>query len=172
MPTDWPFALTYAVFFLGALARGNATYWLGRGARSGGEHTRAARALAHPLVARAETLVARFGAAAVALSFLTVGVQTAVNLAAGVLRMPVVRYEVGAVVGALAWAGIYSTIGFALFQAWVGGSPIVWAVVALLAVAVVLASTRLARARLERTAPFSQAGGPTPTGEAGGGDLD
>ena len=61
-----------------------------------------------------------------ALSFLTVGVQTALNFAAGVLRMPLWRYEVGVVIGALMWAGIYSTIGFAVFEAWVSQSPWLW----------------------------------------------
>jgi len=152
---EWPFAFTYAFFFLGALVRANATYWLGRGARRGGEHTGVRRRLDGPLVARAETVVARFGAPAVALSFLTVGVQTAVNLAAGVLRMPLWAYQAGAVVGALAWAGIYSTIGFAVFEAWVGGSPWWWILVAVAGIAVIVFATRWTRMRLIRTPPYA-----------------
>mgnify|MGYP000851806797 FL=1 len=45
-----PFPLVYAVFFLGAMIRANATYWLGRGARKGGETTRAARRLHSPAI--------------------------------------------------------------------------------------------------------------------------
>ncbi len=156
MPTDWPFALTYAFFFAGALVRANATYWIGRAARSGGEHTRARRRLDSPLVQRAESVVARVGAPAVALSFLTVGVQTAINFAAGVLRMPLWRYEIAVVIGALAWAAIYSTIGFAVVAAWVSGAPWVWVAVGLAALAVIVVSTRLSRRRLAHTQPYPQ----------------
>jgi membrane protein DedA with SNARE-associated domain len=151
---QWPFALTYGVFVAGAFIRANATYWLGRTARTGGEHTRAAARLNNnPLVRRAETVVARYGAVAVALSFLTVGVQSAVNLAAGVLRMPLRRYEAGVAVGALAWAGIYTTIGFAVLQVWFGSTPWWgWGVV-LGGVLLVVLLTRLARRRLAGVTP-------------------
>ena len=145
---EWPFLLTLALFFVGVLARANATYWLGRGARRGGERTRAARHLDRAAVRRAESLVARMGAAAVALSFLTVGVQTAVNFAAGALRMPVARYEVAAAVGSLAWAGIYTTIGFAVIEAWLGRAGAIWWLAATLAVVLVVVVTRAARRRL------------------------
>lgn len=145
---EWPFLLTFALFFLGAMTRANATYWLGRGARRGGEHTRAARHLDRAAVRRAETLVARMGAPAVALSFLTVGVQTVVNFAAGALRMPVPRYEVAVAVGSLAWAGIYTTIGFAVLEAWLGQAGAMWWAAAGVAVVLVVVATRLARRRL------------------------
>ncbi|HEX2705363.1 MAG TPA: VTT domain-containing protein [Candidatus Lustribacter sp.] len=83
-----PFWLTFVVFFLGAAVRGSATYWAGRGLRSGAARTRWASRLDGVAVQRAEGVVARFGAPVVALSFLTVGVQTAVNAAAGAMRMP------------------------------------------------------------------------------------
>lgn len=149
--SDWPFALTYAVFLCGALIRANATYWLGRGARRGGEHTRVASHLDRPLVRRAETVVARFGAPAVALSFLTVGVQSAINLAAGILRMPLWRFEIGAFVGSLVWAAIYSTVGFAVVEAWIGGAAsTVWGWLAVGAVGIGLTVwlSRVARRRL------------------------
>lgn len=150
-----PFPLVYAVFFLGAMIRANATYWLGRGARKGGETTRAARRLHSPAIRRAETVISRFGAPAVALSFLTVGVQTALNFAAGVLRMPLWRYEVGVVIGALMWAGIYSTIGFAVFEAWVSQSPWLWLGAAVGLIALVVVATRLTNRRLESTPPYA-----------------
>ena len=57
MTNDWPYALTFAVFFVGALARGSATYWAGRALRYGGQHTRLARHLDRPAVVRAESKI-------------------------------------------------------------------------------------------------------------------
>jgi membrane protein DedA with SNARE-associated domain len=62
--------------------------------------------------------VARWGAPLVTLSFLTVGIQTLVNLAAGVMRMPLRRYLPALTVGAILWAFLYATVGFATFAAW------------------------------------------------------
>lgn len=147
MNDDWPFALTFVVFFLGALARGSATYWAGRALRSGGGRTRLARHLDRPAVVRAEATVRRFGAVAVALSFLTVGFQTAINAAAGALRMPWWRYAPGVVVGALFWATIYTTIGFAVLEAWFGEHPWPWVAAGALLVAAVVGVTWWARRR-------------------------
>jgi membrane protein DedA with SNARE-associated domain len=65
-----------------------------------------------------QQLVARWGAPVVIVSFLTVGIQTLVNLAAGVLRMPLRRYLPALTVGAIIWAFLYATVGFATFAAW------------------------------------------------------
>jgi membrane protein DedA with SNARE-associated domain len=145
--SDWPYALTFGVFFLLALARGSATYWAGRALRYGGQRTPLARHLDRPAVARAEAVVGRFGAPAVAVSFLTIGFQTAVNAAAGALRMPWWRYVPGLVVGALFWATIYTTIGFAVLEAWFGEHPWPWVIGAVVAVLVVVAATWLVRRR-------------------------
>lgn len=134
---DWPFALVWSVFLASALVRSNATYWAGRGLRAGGSRTRWSRHLDRPAVARAETVVARYGAVAVALSFLTVGVQTAVNAAAGALRMPLRRYLPGNVVGSLMWATLYTTVGLTVVEAAFGRVPWWWVAVALVGVAVV-----------------------------------
>jgi membrane protein DedA with SNARE-associated domain len=64
--------------------------------------------------------VARWGAPVVTLSFLTVGIQTLVNLAAGVMRMPLRRYLPALIVGAILWAFLYATVGFATFAGWRG----------------------------------------------------
>ena len=145
--SDWPFALTFGVFFLLALARGSATYWAGRALRYGGQRTALARHLDRPAVLRAEGWVGRFGGPAVAVSFLTVGFQTAVNAAAGALRMPWWRYAPGVTVGALLWATIYTTIGFAVLAAWFGDHPWPWVVGAVVAVLVVIGATLLVRRR-------------------------
>lgn len=55
--------------------------------------------------------VERWGPPAVTLSFLTVGVQTVVNFAAGLGRMSVPRYLTGLVPGAMIWGTIWATIG-------------------------------------------------------------
>jgi membrane protein DedA with SNARE-associated domain len=145
--SDWPFALTFGAFFVLALARGTATYWAGRALRYGGQHTALARHLDRPAVVRAEAVVRRFGAPAVAVSFLTVGFQTAVNAAAGALRMPWWRYLPGVVVGALFWATVYSTIGFAVLAAWFGDYPWPWVLGAVVAATLVAAVTVAVRRR-------------------------
>ena len=151
--SDWPYALTFGVFFLLALARGSATYWAGRALRYGGQRTALGRHLDRPAVARAEALVGRFGAPAVAVSFLTIGFQTAVNAAAGALRMPWWRYVPGVMVGALFWASIYTTIGFAVLEAWFGEHPWPWVVGAVVAALVVAGATWLVRGRRAARAP-------------------
>lgn len=147
MTDDWPFALTYAVFFLGALARGSVTYLAGRALRTGGQHTRLSAHLDRESVRRAERVVGRWGAPAVTLSFLTIGFQTAVNAAAGALRMPWRRYLPGVVGGALVWAGIYTTVDFAVLEAALGDAPWPWLVAALLGVALVALLTLFVRRR-------------------------
>ena len=146
MVEGWPFWAVYAVFFVVVLARANATYWAGRGLRAGGGRTRWAGHLDRPAVARTEAVVRRFGPPLVALSFLTVGVQTLVNAAAGALRMPLSRYIPAAVVGSLAWAGLYTAVGFAVVEAWVGDRAWWTAALGVAVVAgLVLLSHRLAR---------------------------
>ncbi|WP_114559293.1 DedA family protein [Desertihabitans aurantiacus] len=120
-PTSWgwPFPATAAALFLVALLRAGATHVLGRALRRGAEHSRLARLLERPGYQRAEQLVDRWGAPAVALSFLTVGLQTLVNLASGVTRMSWWRYLPGLVVGAVLWGLLYAGVGFAGFAAFV-----------------------------------------------------
>jgi membrane protein DedA with SNARE-associated domain len=145
--SDWPFALTFGALFVLALARATATYWAGRALRYGGQHTALARHLDRPAVVRAEAVVRRFGAPAVAVSFLTIGFQTAVNAAAGALRMPWWRYLPGVVVGALFWATVYTTIGFAVLTAWFGDHPWPWVIGAVVAATVVAVVTVAVRRR-------------------------
>ena len=89
---------TYAFLFVVACARGGATYALARGLRDAS--TKRSPWAERPAIQRAERLVSRYGAPAVSVSFLTVGVQTAVNAAAGVLRMPLRHYLPALAVGA------------------------------------------------------------------------
>jgi membrane protein DedA with SNARE-associated domain len=83
------------------------------------------------------------------LSFLTIGLQTAVNLAAGAARMPLRRYLPAATVGSALWALLYATIGLAALEAWlavVAVSP-AGAGLSVLAVIAVLVWLMVARRR-------------------------
>jgi membrane protein DedA with SNARE-associated domain len=132
VPSDLPLAAAYAFLVVVAFCRGGATYLVGRLARR-------AKILDRPAVRRAERMVRRVGPPAVSLSFLTVGVQTAVNAAAGLLRMPGRHYVPALLVGALAWAAIYLTVGMAVVHAWLGARDGRWLLAALAAAAVVVA---------------------------------
>ena len=124
---DWPVWLVFVVLWAGAFARGTATYWVGRGVRAGGSRSRWARHLDSGVVRRAEGWVRRFGAPAVTLGFLTVGVQTAINASAGMLRMPQRRFLPAVVLGAALWSLVYTTVGFTVLDAWFGDLSWWWA---------------------------------------------
>lgn len=100
------------------MIRVNVTYWIGRGAAAGVERTRLSGAMHRPKAVRAQALIQRWGPYAVVLSFLTIGLQTAVNLAAGAARMPLRRYLPAAVAGSIIWALLYATIGLAAIESW------------------------------------------------------
>ncbi|MDD9207122.1 VTT domain-containing protein [Georgenia sp. 10Sc9-8] len=159
--TTWPFWLVFAFMFSGALVRGQATYWTGRVVteqalrRTHPQHgwrRRAHEALQGAGTQRGVDAIRRWGLVAVPFSFLTVGLLTMVNAGAGVLRIRWSHYTVAMVPGALAWALIYSTIGWAVWSAALAaaaGSPAGIAglvVVTLLVVGAVV--TRRRRARL------------------------
>lgn len=145
--SQFPIALALVGLFAVAVLRGQATYWI---ARSVTEQTlrhthptsgwRAAvhRWLFSDAMDRGRGAVERCGVVAIPLCYLTVGLQTVVLASAGVLRMRWLRFTLAQAPGAAAWAVIYATIGFtvweALFAAAFAGGP--GAVVAL---AIVLA---------------------------------
>lgn len=112
-----PLPLAVGLFYVVVLLRGGATYALGRGARSGAGRTRIRARLETPRFRRAERIVERYGAPVVAASFLTVGFQTLANLAAGVLRMPLIAYIPALAVGGFAWALIWGAVGVATYEA-------------------------------------------------------
>ena len=110
--SEQPYPIAFGALFVIVMLRANATYWLGRGALSGGRLSqKAARHLDGRHMQRAQRLSARYGVIAVPLSFLTVGVQTAINFSAGFTRMPLTRYQPAVTVGGLLWALLYSTVG-------------------------------------------------------------
>ena len=142
---DWltgkPFAVTFAVLFLIVLARAQATYWIARGVSTGAMHTRLADRLSGPKISRAITEINRWGPPVVTVSFLTVGFQTVANAAAGLVRMPWVRYTAAMLIGCVAWALIYATVGIAALEAAMAlaaRSP--WALVAVIAALIAVAA--------------------------------
>lgn len=139
LPLGWAVAALWVI----VMCRANATYWIGRGLAAGTGRTRWAGVLESRAYERACSMTERWGVLAVPLSFATVGVQTCVQLWAGVSRMPLRLYLPAVCVGCLLWAVIYATVGLAVVAAWfsAGGG---WAV---LGVAVVAAAA-LVRRRL------------------------
>ncbi|WP_426297888.1 DedA family protein [Arthrobacter sp. R-11] len=134
-----PFGAALAILFGIVMIRVNVTYWLGRGAAAGVERSRFAARFHTGKAAKAQALIQRWGPFAVILSFLTVGVQTAINFAAGAAVMPLRRYLPAAVVGSAAWALLYATIGFAAIDAWLAlaaASPLTGMLLLALAAAV------------------------------------
>jgi membrane protein DedA with SNARE-associated domain len=143
---DWPVVPLYAFLVVVAFCRAGASYAVGRGARGAAGRR---WALDATWLARGEEVVGRFGAPAITLCFLTVGIQTAVNLAAGTLRMPLRRYLPALFLGALLWAAVYLAIGIAVVETfWGSGRP--WALLAVVAALVAIAAVirHLLRRRL------------------------
>lgn len=124
---SWPFVWLYLFFVLGAALRSQALYWLGRGIAAGVLHSRWSARLDGPRTQRAVQLIERWGMPVVPLSFLTVGLQSAVHGASGLLRLHWVRYTLWSVPGwlvwALVWAGggtaaLYGTVALAARSPW------------------------------------------------------
>lgn len=113
----WPLPAAIGVLYVIVLLRAGGTYALGRGSRAGVRRMLERRGRLAPQFARAEAVIERYGAPVVALSFLTVGFQTAVNLAAGVLRMPLVKYLPALAIGGAMWATLYGVLGLATVNA-------------------------------------------------------
>ena len=145
-----PFWQAFVALWAIVMARSNATYWLGRGAIAGWRRHRPGPEPEGR--ARAEALIRRLGPIAVTLSYLTVGIQTTIHLTAGLLRMPLRSYVPAAVVGSMAWAAIYATIGLALVNAWIAAMAGSWyGLAAILGLIVVgVATWLLGRRRAQR----------------------
>jgi membrane protein DedA with SNARE-associated domain len=142
---ELPFWQAFLALFLIVMARSNATYWVGRGAIAGWRRYRGSH---RDLTARAEALLRRLGPFAVTLSYLTIGIQTAVHLTAGVMRMPLRYYLAAAVVGSAVWAALYATVGLAVVQAWLAAEAGSWWGAAVIALAgLALAGWLVARSR-------------------------
>ncbi|WP_136519660.1 MULTISPECIES: DedA family protein [Cellulomonas] len=168
-----PLGAVLLVLLVVVLARSHATYWAGRavarGARYEGEHRhgpvpwqrtvdRLARFATTPLARTGLALVHRWGPVAVTFAYLTVGVQSAVFAAAGLLRMPYLRFTVASLPGSVAWALVWGTVGLSAVWgavALAAGSP--WGLAVLVAVGAALAVVVARARRRRRTAAAAEA---------------
>ena len=116
-----PYPGVFLFFWCLAMMRSHTMYWIGRGITAGTARTRWVSLLESPVYARAQAWSARWGVLAVPVSFLTVGIQSVIQLSAGVARMPLRRYVAATAAGAIAWATVYTTIGMAILSAWLTG---------------------------------------------------
>jgi membrane protein DedA with SNARE-associated domain len=142
-----------AALFVIVLVRAQATYWVARAVVTGAASRRWGRWLESPALKRASALLARYGAPAVTVSFLTVGLQTMINAAAGAARMRFGVYLLAMLPGCAAWALIYATVGFAVLWAVIGaaaGSPLGIGILIALAAAVLTAIVLLRRRGIAR----------------------
>ena len=111
-----PFAITFAVLFGIVLLRAQATYWLGRGVTTGALHTPLAAKLISPKDHQGDRVAEPLGPAAGHRVLSHHRFQTVVNAAAGLIRMPWVRYTIAMLIGCVAWAAIYATVGIAAVE--------------------------------------------------------
>ncbi|MFD7028375.1 DedA family protein [Streptomyces sp. NPDC059917] len=110
-------ALTAGALYVIVLLRAGGTFAVGRLAAAGARRSRFAGRTSSAKFQRAERAIQRWGAPVVAVSFLTVGFQTAANFIAGTMRMPLSRYLPALFVGGAAWSLIYATAGIGVLAA-------------------------------------------------------
>jgi membrane protein DedA with SNARE-associated domain len=92
-----------------------------------------AKRIASQAALRARDKLERWGWPMIPVSFLTVGLQTAVNLSAGLIGWRWPKYTLAAVPGWIMWGVVYAAGGLALFA----GIAAIWAAAPWLAVATV-----------------------------------
>lgn len=108
--------LTAAGLYVIVLLRAGGTFAVGWLAGAGARRSRLAERTSTAKFRRAERAIQRWGAPVVAVSFLTVGFQTAANFLAGSMRMPLSRYLPALFVGGAGWALVYATAGIGALQ--------------------------------------------------------
>ncbi|MDA8371976.1 MAG: VTT domain-containing protein [Nocardiopsaceae bacterium] len=153
-----PFWIVYSALFAIAFVRTQTIYWIGRGLGAGLHRSRWGHRIGDR-IHRAEKLINRFGPPVVTVSYATIGVQSAIHLAAGAMRMSFARYLIAMLPGCVGWAAIYSLGGLAVIVAWWNlflRSPLLAVAAAVLAAAVIAGITvlrRRARKRAEAEDP-------------------
>nr|WP_206323920.1 VTT domain-containing protein [Streptomyces sp. HNM0574] len=108
--------LTAAGLYVIVLLRAGGTFAVGRLAAAGARRSRFAERISASKFQRVERAIQRWGAPVVAVSFLTVGFQTAANFLAGSMRMPLTRYLPALFVGGAGWALLYATAGIGALE--------------------------------------------------------
>lgn len=159
--SGYPFWAAWIFLFFGAMLRGQGTYWIGRGAAAGVAKrvervpnwwSRLRERVAGSATDRGRAVLQRLGVLAIPLAYLTVGLQTAIILSAGLMRMSVGIFTLAQLPGAAAWATIYSTIGFA---AWTSAARALtgdwWPLLALLTLIVIVVVIYRVRGRAKKS---------------------
>lgn len=138
----------FIFLFCVVFPRAQGTYWLGRAAAAGvlhgegrgGRWEKLAHWFSGPVPRRGAALLERWGLIIIPLCFLTVGIQTAVNAGAGLVRVRWVVYTLALIPGCILWSLLYGAgmlaVWMAVLQA-AAGSPWAWAVLAVLAAGIV-----------------------------------
>ena len=163
-----PVAVALLCLFGIVLARSHLTYWAGRGVARGARFEgdrrrgprwwqrtvdRTARLASTPSARRGVALVHRWGPLAVTLAYVTVGIQTAVFVGAGLLRMPYLRFTLASLPGAVMWAIIWGTVGIgAVWGALTIAAGSAWGLTALLLAAALAITVVVVAARRRRRA--------------------
>lgn len=150
----------FVFLFVVVLLRAQATYWLARGAASGavlatgrqGFLGTMARWFDGPIPRKGAAMLDKWGIIVIPLCFLTVGIQTAINAGAGLVRMRWSTYTIAMIPGCVLWALLYGLGTLAVFAAAiraVAGSPWGWAGLTLIAT---LIAAKIAWGRRKRRA--------------------
>lgn len=120
MSWDGPWIWVWLGLYFIIFCRAGGTYLIGRAARRGVTRIGAIqKVMASSAYQRAEAAIDRWGPPAVVVSFLTIGFQTAINLAAGAIRMRWYRYLPALLIGGALWATIYASIGSLSYKTFV-----------------------------------------------------
>ncbi|MEV4330761.1 VTT domain-containing protein [Streptomyces sp. NPDC049597] len=109
-------ALTAAALYAVVLLRAGGTFAVGWLAGAGARRSKLAGRISSARFQRAERAIQRWGAPVVAVSFLTIGFQTAANFLAGSMRMPLPRYLPALFLGGACWALVYATAGLGVLD--------------------------------------------------------
>lgn len=144
-----PFVLVYLSLLGIVFCRAQATYWLGwyvtarltKNVPDAGWRRRFYDWSEQDSVKNGIDTIHRRGWIIIPLSFLTVGFQSIIQFAAGLIRLAPAKYTAAMFPGCMAWALIYSTIGFSVWGALVAafaGSPLGIALLIALAILVIL----------------------------------
>ncbi|OKL54066.1 hypothetical protein BSZ39_06005 [Bowdeniella nasicola] len=157
--TDGPIWLIVGFLFVVVFCRAQATYWLARGVAVGTERSQSNHrfivALADwfngPAPRRGKRALEKWGIVIIPISFLTIGFQTAVNAAAGLLAMDWRRYTIAMLPGCVAWALLYGLGVLAVWLAVINAIAGSWYTLAalLIILAIALIVSRIVRARRE-----------------------
>lgn len=145
-----PFWVVYVTLLVVIMLRAPATHLLGRGVGAGVNRGRVGERLG-PKLDAAKARIDRYGAPVVTLSFLTVGMQTAIHFASGAVRMRFPIYIAATFIGGLIWAGLWGTVISGLVGGWLVlflDSP--WTAVGVVAAAVVAVTVLVLRNRRKR----------------------